>query len=75
MQGSGEGGPKVPPSEIDTRGGARIHKGVVISTPSRSGEEIERDFEEEHGDSLDNPAFLRRRRQEQVERNKRNPQG
>jgi hypothetical protein len=71
---AGEGDSGVPPSKIDIRGGTRVHKGVVISTPSRTGEEIERDFEEEHGDSLDNPAYLRRRRSERVKSNQPNSQ-
>lgn len=67
MPGSEEGGSGIPPSEIDTRGGARVHKGVVISTPSRTGEQIERDFEKEHGESLDKPAFIRKKRRKQAE--------
>lgn len=57
-----------PPSEIDTRGGAREHKGKPITEWSRSGEEIEKDFREEHGDSLDNPAYFRKRRREQAKK-------
>ena len=59
-----------PLSEIDTLGGARVRKGKPITEWSRSGEEIEKDFEEEEGDSLDNPAYLRKRRREQAEKRK-----
>lgn len=55
-----------PPSEIDTRGGARVRRGKPLTEWSRTGEEIEMDFEEEQGDSLDNPAYLRKKRRQRA---------
>ena len=68
MQDRGGEFHKPPPSEIDTRGGARIHQGEPTSKWSRTAEEIEKDFDEEHGDSLDHPAFLRKRRKQQADK-------
>ena len=65
----GENNPSdLPPTELDLRGGARIHKGIPITKLGRTGDDIEKDFEEEQGDSLDNPAYLRKQRKNKSQR-------
>jgi hypothetical protein len=67
MQDADKEKPIPPMTAIDPWGGTRVRRGKPITEWGRTGEEIEDDFKEETGQSLDSPAYLRRRRREQTE--------